>query len=256
MKKYKFTLIELMVVVAIMGILASLLLPVLGKARKKTIAINCVNNLKQVLIATAMYNEANDDYFPSRDPSKKITYDDLLAGYDGRASLSQDLKEENGLTSENVGGSTGIYKCPTSPSHQFPERSYGINLWGTPSQENYAGISGMENVGGTWIPKSRISSHINGPSEVIAYAPRYKIDEEDESFRMGKIGRDVTSAFQTYDESDDREYHQNKSNFGMVDGHVEKRNRLSTLIRLDGSGVAGMPKGSDVTDTIWDADRD
>ena len=251
MKNKKFTLIELMVVIAIIGILVSLLLPVLGQARQKAIAVQCVNNLKQILISTAMYSESNDDAFPSRDTTKKITYDDLLAGYDGRASLSQDLKEEDGLTSENVGGSTGIYKCPTSPSHQFPERSYGINLWGNDDQKNYTGISG--NSGG---PKSRISSHISGPSEVIAYAPRYKIDEEDESFRMGKKGRDVTSAFQTYDESDDREYHQKKSNFGMVDGHVEKRNRLSTLIRLDGSGVAGMPKGSDVTDTIWDAGRD
>ena len=249
MKNKKFTLIELMVVIAIIGILASLLLPVLGQARKKAIAVQCVNNLKQILIATAMYNESNDDYFPSRDTSKKITYDDLLAGYDGRASLSPNLMDEDGLTSENAGGSTAIYKCPTSPSLEYPERSYGITLWGN-SQSKFYGISGIIKVDNVWIPKSRTSSHINGPSEVIAYGERYN---EGDTYRMGDLGKDVTSAHHMKSDSGGNEYHQKKSNFGMVDGHVEKHNQLSALVRLDGSGVADK---DDVEFTIWDAGRD
>jgi prepilin-type N-terminal cleavage/methylation domain-containing protein/prepilin-type processing-associated H-X9-DG protein len=59
-----FTLIELMVVIAIILILASLLLPVLNGARLKAQQIDCVSRKKQWTMAFRMYVDDHDGFIP------------------------------------------------------------------------------------------------------------------------------------------------------------------------------------------------
>jgi len=63
-ERKSFTLVELLVVIAVIAILGALLLPALSRAKSAAVAMACRNNLKQWGLATHLYATGHDDFLP------------------------------------------------------------------------------------------------------------------------------------------------------------------------------------------------
>ncbi|MFH1707873.1 MAG: type II secretion system protein [Planctomycetota bacterium] len=89
MKRAGFTLIEMLVVIAIIVILASMVLPVLMQARKEGNTVKCKNNMRQFGNALEMAKTQNDERLPGSLMSLYPTYCDNLKLFLCPADMSQ-----------------------------------------------------------------------------------------------------------------------------------------------------------------------
>ena len=233
-----FTLIEVLVVVAIIGILASLLMPVLSKARKKARNVICINNQKQINLALVMFAEDNDDELPIP-PGGQHSWDDELSGYDGRPTLTDDEKNGHAFAKSVYGENYGaIYKCPFEEPHSagVQNMTYAITQAGSNRMQK-----GLLN--------SSESLQLNEVSQSSATIMLFEYPYS--RCRLGwnnyniKRATDQRSLINGGTQMLHGPY---KSNYLMVDGHVEG-------LEIDATVVPYGANTIDVAGSLWDATK-
>ena len=80
-----FTLVELLVVVAIIALLVSILLPTLGRAKEQARIVSCMSNLRSLGLSFAFYSNENNDWYPAGagygGSQYSYTWDSILRPY-------------------------------------------------------------------------------------------------------------------------------------------------------------------------------
>lgn len=215
-----FTLIELLTVIAIIGILAAIIIPTVGKVRETAQAATCKSNLRQLTAAALLYAQDNRGYFPS-----KRLYQPSSAS-------------EPGVRNYIGAKESKVFTCPAL-ARQFTikevvvtsegEHTYSVNAGVVPEYENNLVKS----------PQSR--AQILCKIDAVTQPSRTLFILDGSWNASGQYFDNAISPFhgsnQFHQYFDNLKYpHKNHENVAFVDGHVEQ---------------LPLEKLSDYTATIW-----
>jgi prepilin-type processing-associated H-X9-DG protein/prepilin-type N-terminal cleavage/methylation domain-containing protein len=225
-KRCAFTLIELLTVIAIIGILAALLLAVISQVRARALRARCANNVRQLGILLQSSVTANNAYpliVNTNQNDGGHYWMQVLQYNELQAPKSPNLK---------VWLAKDVWKCPAvSTLPPWPVNktyiSYGYNGLGLSAETDTNGLG----LGGhllAWSSShttaSRVSeSEIVSPSEMMAIGDGFMGDNG--IIRDGELVMWRTSSVTNYSYagSTKRSYalHQGRANVVFCDGHVE-----------------------------------
>ncbi len=225
-----FTLIELMVVVAIIAVLTSLLLPSLSRAKETGRSAVCKYNMHQLLWGMYLYSDDNNDFLPWPGAPDRGLLPDWVFGGDV-AKSPPDPKQwvlpgfathaESGsifyyvMSSQRVlpvdpkyTNSFPVYRCPSSGAIGRARRvTYSMNGWFDPVGET------------TLRPQGVQRSAVANPSQKILLVDESAESTDNSSFQPGATSGLIFQQHNTH------------VNMGFVDSHIDtfRRQRVIDL---------------------------
>jgi prepilin-type N-terminal cleavage/methylation domain-containing protein/prepilin-type processing-associated H-X9-DG protein len=195
-----FTLIELLVVIAVIAILGSLLLPALAGAKGRAHTVTCVNNMRQMGLASAMYVEDHEE---------------------GRLPGSQHHGQSWVATLAPY-AATNIYRCPRD-RHPTRLYTYALNDFllppaADPLAQDFSRAQSIPSPVETMFVSEAHDKYMGG--DHFHFSPAFDGDYSPNGFsQQVAVGR-----------------HDHKANYLFVDFHVETRTWAGVRTQLHSAG--------------------
>lgn len=224
-KELRFTLIELLIVIAIIAVLAAMLLPALSRAKDLAREINCRSNIKQLGYYWFAYMDDNADFLL---PVRQYSNAPYVAN-----SINFELWIEHIMMNYIIGGSKSsaatahrrkILICPADANVR--ETYYSVRI-----AHSYGYNAGL---GGGYSPASP-ASYLYKLGKGVPYLEKTPVFGDTWAYyrfpgKEGEWAYGVYSAYilYTYSRGNVGRFgaHGSKMNTGFLDGHVEGTDKL------------------------------
>ncbi len=254
-RRFAFTLVELLVVIAVIAILAAMLLPALSRSKASALEVACMNNEHQMGIALNMYVGDNRAYpfacfYWKCRLGHYFHWEDALHIYD---------PAYNPLSWTNRACQCPAYRgaVTTEPNDSLPgyAGSYAYNGWGTRTPSSLSSLTslglGGEDYGGPENPatgqQAKVppvsESQVKAPSEMFAISDaRIRItgvvhpNMQGEDFMVCEPINPLSSGIVSYSQTQVPPQHGQNFNALFCDGHV-KAIRISDLFNPTNTAV-------------------